>query len=189
MPHAPPSSAKPSGAHPRRLESARLWVIGLLVGLLLGSAGALLLPCSAGEPEAPPLAALQLGHDACAYCRMVVGQVGFAARLRHPDGREATYDDIGCLVRALESAAVDPSQVDLWVEDHEGGGWVTIDHATLVELPAPKGGTVTPMGYGVLGFANAKTAEAFATSEKGTTVTIEGLCTALRAKYNATIAN
>lgn len=119
---------------------------------------------------------------------MVVGRSGFAARLRHPSGREATFDDIGCLVRALESAALEPTQVDVWVEDKGGSGWVPVDEATLVELPAGNGGEATPMGYGVLAFADADAARAFAASEQGSMVTLAGLCAMLRAKYDASLA-
>jgi copper chaperone NosL len=87
---------------------------------------------------------------------MHLSRPGFAGELRARDGTLAKYDDVGCLVRALLSGGGDSAAA--WVEDHAGGGFVPLRTAQLVGAdPA-----TTPMGSGLVAFADAATARAYA---------------------------
>jgi copper chaperone NosL len=111
---------------------------------------------------------LRYGVDACAECRMPVTRPGFGGELRDADGRLTTYDDVGCLVRAmLRRHGPIP---EAWVEDHAGGGFVSLLTAHLV-----RGGAETPMGSGIVAFKEAAAAEAFARDAGGAQVALEDL--------------
>jgi copper chaperone NosL len=111
---------------------------------------------------------LRYGVDACAECRMPVSRPGYGGELRDADGRLTTYDDVGCLVRAmLRRHGAIP---EAWVEDHAGGGFVSLLTAHLVRTRAE-----TPMGSGIVAFREAGAAEAFAREEGGTPTALEDL--------------
>ena len=111
---------------------------------------------------------LRYGVDACAECRMPVTRPAFGGELRDADGRLTTYDDVGCLVRAMLRRH--GAMPEAWVEDHAGGGFVSLLTAHLV-----RGGTETPMGSGIVAFADAGAAETFARETGGTRVSLEEL--------------
>lgn len=95
---------------------------------------------------------IQHGRDACASCRMHVDRPGYAAE-RLVDGRAAIYDDIGCLAHALAAGG---ERGRVWVEDHGTGALVPLESATLVRARDVR----TPMGSGVVAFADAARARA-----------------------------
>jgi hypothetical protein len=133
------------------------------VAVLLGvvAAVALLWPTAAGP------VALRYGVDTCAECRMHVSRPGFGGELRDAEGRLTTYDDIGCLVRAMMKQR--RAMPGAWVEDRDGRGFVPLAGAHLVRSP----GADTPMGGGVVGFADEAAARAFATATGGALVGLE----------------
>ena len=111
---------------------------------------------------------LRYGVDACAECRMPVTRPGYGGELRDADGRLTTYDDVGCLVRAmLRRHGPIP---EAWVEDHAGGGFVSLLTAHLVRT-----GAETPMGSGIVAFGEASAADAFARETGGTRIALEDL--------------
>jgi mono/diheme cytochrome c family protein len=133
-------------------------VIALLAGLTVAVALVLLWPQRSSGPEA-----IVHGKDACARCRMKIGAPGFAGELRDGKGHITKYDDVGCLVAAMNEVEVEAA----WVEDHETAELVPIDEATLV-----RGGVSTPMGHGIVAFRGAARAEAFAREHGGVLVTL-----------------
>jgi copper chaperone NosL len=101
------------------------------------------------------------GRDACARCRMLISQPGYAGELRDRQGQLHKYDDVGCLVAAVVGAHVEVPEA--WVEDHAGGGFVPLLAARFVRTPDAS----TPMGHGVLAFREEAAARAFAQAGAG----------------------
>jgi copper chaperone NosL len=112
---------------------------------------------------------LRYGVDACADCRMAVTRPGFGGELRDADGRLTTYDDAGCLLRAMVKRH--GAMPEAWVEDHDGGGFVSLLAAHLVRSPQVD----TPMGSGLVAFRDAASADAFARQTGGARVVLEDL--------------
>lgn len=137
-------------------------VIGV-VGLVAVVALVCLWPARTG-PEP-----LRYGVDACAECRMQVTRPGFGGELRDADGRLTTYDDVGCLIRAMLKRR--GAMPEAWVEDHAGGGFISLLSAHLVRGP----GAETPMGYGIVAFRDEAAAETFAATSGGARVALEDL--------------
>jgi cytochrome c oxidase cbb3-type subunit 2 len=106
------------------------------------------------------------GRDTCDKCRMHLSRPGFAGQVIAADGQVAKYDDLGCLLAAAQGDAE-----RAWVEDHGGGGWVPLRDATLVRAE----GVETPMASGIVAFAGADRARAFAAEHRGEVVTLAAL--------------
>jgi copper chaperone NosL len=109
------------------------------------------------------------GRDSCAHCRMPLTRPGVAGELRDRDGILTTYDDIGCLLRAM--LAQREEMQGAWVEDHTTLALVPLAGATLVRT----GAVETPMASGLVAFASAEEAEAFARAHDGELVALETL--------------
>jgi copper chaperone NosL len=99
---------------------------------------------------------IDYGRDACASCRMHLARPGFAAELRDHDGVLTKYDDVGCLVHAILTGHREVPEA--WVEDHASGELVPLLSAHLV------GGdpATTPMGSGLVAFADEDAAREYA---------------------------
>ncbi len=140
------------------------------VGALLAAAAAIVLavlllwPAPASGPEE-----IAWGRDTCAQCRMILSQPGFAGEVRDARGVLTKYDDLGCMLSAMR--AKQGPMPEAWVEDHAGRGFVPLLSATLVDAP----GARTPMGHGIVAFADPEEARAFAARHGGTTVALEEL--------------
>jgi copper chaperone NosL len=109
------------------------------------------------------------GRDTCAQCRMHLTGPGFAGELRDGHGRLTKYDDVGCLVRAMRG--MHEEMPGVWVEDHAGGGFVPLLGAHLVRT----GSGETPMGSGLVAFADEDAARRFVTERGGEIVALEDL--------------
>lgn len=79
--------------------------------------------------------------EACAHCRMHVGEARFAAQLQLADGRVLDFDDPGCLFsfRARDRSPVHAT----YFHHHTQDRWLTPAEAGFV--PAMP----TPMGFGL----------------------------------------
>lgn len=83
--------------------------------------------------------------EACAHCRMHVGEQGFAAQLQLTDGRVLNFDDPGCLFSWLEA---NPATVHAtWLHHHTEDRWLSRADVGFVPV-AP-----TPMGFGLAAVA------------------------------------
>lgn len=116
-----------------------------LVCLIL-IAGLVLAACGSAEPTGPP--EINYGRDICIECGMIIGDARFAAAYRTEDGTEKRFDDLGgLLVHGRETGELESAQV--WVSD--------FDNEELIDaVPAfyvPTLGVVSPMGHGILAFA------------------------------------
>lgn len=115
--------------------------------------------CRGDAPGDPPRAAL--GRDSCARCGMAVTEARYAGGWVSADGTAVVYDDPGELLAALRS---EPSHAAAaWIGDYETGAWVRVRDAFFVRAE----GLATPMGTGVVAFAERGRAEAFLSSRAG----------------------
>ncbi|GIW73095.1 MAG: hypothetical protein KatS3mg102_2637 [Planctomycetota bacterium] len=137
------SSGMPSAQPPAPARRARsgvwtglLWaVIALLVlgGGVLAWLHGERLPTGPLEPV--------WDRQACAYCRMHLGERAFAAQLQTTGGEVRFYDDPGCLVRDLEETR--PSVHAIWFHHLREQRWVRREQAGFVAV------SPTPMGFGL----------------------------------------
>ena len=143
----------------------KLWVTG---GLALAAAtvAAILL---AGPPQARGPEPIAYGVDTCDECHMILTRPGFGGELRTADGAVKKFDDVTCLLRAMVKQHAEMPEA--WVEDHGGGGFVPLLGATLVHTAAD----ASPMGHGVLAFADEAGARDYAAEHGGTIVALESL--------------
>ena len=139
--------------------------LGITIGVALASvvAGVVFLwPVPVTGPE--PIA---YGRDTCASCRMHMSQPGFAGEMRAADGTLTKYDDVGCLIRAI--LATHREVPEAWVEDHAGGGFVPLLSAKLVRGDEAS----TPMGSGLVAFADESAARIYAEAHRTRVMTFE----------------
>ncbi len=81
-------------------------------------------------------------REACAHCRMHVGEPSFAAQLQLVGGEVRSYDDPGCMLADL--AKVPAAEVHaVWVHHVAEERWLRGEEAGFVGVP------VSPMGYGL----------------------------------------
>lgn len=147
----------------RRILIAFPLVIAAIVALVV------FVPTGANGPEP-----VVYGRDACAECRMVISQPGLGGELRDVSGRISKFDDVGCLLISLASAGRETPAA--WVEDFHGKEtFVPLLEATLV-----RGAIDTPMGHGIVAFADPAKAAAFASQKKATVVTLDALLAELK---------
>jgi hypothetical protein len=92
---------------------------------------------------------------------MAVSESRFAGGWVGEDGVSVLFDDPGELFAALTE---DSRRVSIaWVGDFETGAWTRARDAEFVRAP----GFATPMGTGVIAFADRVRAEKFAAGRKG----------------------
>jgi hypothetical protein len=120
-----------------RVWPARLaWgAAGLLVVVGLGFAVA--------WTERPPEGPVEVAWDkeACAHCRMHVGEPGFAAQLQLKDGRVLFFDDPGCLLRY--EAMARPEVHAVYFHHHSEERWLPRERTAFLRVDS------TPMGFGL----------------------------------------
>jgi copper chaperone NosL len=135
----------------------RVLVVALVVLALAGCPGA---EAPAGPPD------VRYGVDACDRCQMIINEARHAAAYVTAAGEVRRFDDIGCLV---EHRAATPEQVaSVWLHGQDGA-WVEGARATVVRAPD----VITPMGSGLLAFADENEARAFASQRGGEVVSLE----------------
>lgn len=127
----------------------------LLLSLLLFAG------CSAAGPTGPP--EIRYGEEECSRCRMIVGEPRFAAAARL-DQEVRIFDDLGELFETPLQAGE-----QAWVHDAESGAWIDARAATYVRFSDLK----SPMGYGLLAFADQARARVRAASQGGTVLSFQ----------------
>ena len=138
--------------------------------VLAAIAGAVVFFPSGGAGPEP----IVYGRDACAHCRMVISQPGFGGEVRDLSGKISTFDDVGCLLISL--AATGRETPEAWVEDFDG----KTTFAPLLQATLVRGALDTPMGHGIVAFADAGKAAAFAAEKKAKVVKLEDLLVELK---------
>jgi copper chaperone NosL len=134
---------------------------------------------SACAPSRDPLSPPDIGYgqDVCDRCGMIISDERFAAAMivRTPSGTQARkFDDVG---EMLAYGAENPQfeVVRRYVHDYVSLEWIMADSATFVR----SSGLATPMGYGLVAFADASAADALAREIDGQVLTFDALRTAL----------
>ena len=97
----------------------------------------------------------------CSHCGMLVSEPSFAAAYQLQGAEPRIFDDIGCMLAALQREAASPATA--WVQDATGSGWINADEATFVASTEFR----TPMGGGVLAYADRGAARKAATAHRG----------------------
>ena len=129
--------------------------------------------CAPGQPEmAPP--DIVYGETLCVECSMIISDARFAAGYAHEvaAGRyeSKAFDDIGDMLVHAGKHAED--QITAWyVHDYASEAWLDAGQATYVVSPQ----LPTPMGYGILAFAERGAAERAASEADGRLLTWEEL--------------
>lgn len=124
-----------------------------LAGAIVAAAGPTLW-LAAGRPGEGGPAEIAYGTARCDQCGMVISEPRFAATWQD-GGQVRRYDDIGCLARG-SGARLAAGQGRAYVHDGAHGAWIEATSAVFVRSP----GIRTPMGYGVVAFADRQTAAA-----------------------------
>jgi copper chaperone NosL len=137
----------------------------LLMALLLGTAA-----CSAGATaDQPP--AIRYGEDACDHCRMIINEPRFAASYVTESHETRRFDDIGNML--AHYAQFKEKVAAFWVHDYESEEWLRAEEAHYVISSQIQ----TPMGHGVVAFADATQAERLAGAHDGRVLDFSGLLT------------
>lgn len=108
--------------------------IGAFLVLLVGGALLVLRPAARGPRP------IVWDREACAECKMSIGQPRYAAQIRTVNGRVIDFDDPGCLMTYERTEH--PKAAATWF--HGPKGWIAAADVGFV-----KGGP-TPMGYGLV---------------------------------------
>lgn len=116
-----------------------------------GVAGIQLLPSESPNTGNPNI---RYGQDTCVRCAMVISDPRYAAAWRDDTGREAFFDDIGCMAHHEHDA--NPHGAEYFVHDNATEGWVDALQAAFVVDTTQ---FVTPMAYGVAAFETRTAAE------------------------------
>lgn len=122
---------------------------------MLSIASALLVGCGEERVDGPP--EVRFGQAECVHCGMIVSDARTAAAIvAEIDGkrRDLAFDDIGDMA-AYEAEREDLRVVGRYVGDYATAQWVAVEEATLLRSD----GLHTPMGSGVIGFADRAAAE------------------------------
>lgn len=140
----------------------RLLFVSVLLLLATGCGGGAQLDAS---PE------IRYGQDECDQCRMIINEPRFAAAYVTADGQTRRFDDVGGML--IYDEAHDEEVAIFWIHDYDTGEWVKASDAYFVWADAEA--LHTPMGYGIVAFADRARAEALAAETQGTVLTFSEL--------------
>lgn len=148
----------------RQLGQQRLPIVGLILLLLVGI---LVVSCGSGPNlDEPP--DIRYGEDTCERCLMIINEARYAAAYVTIAGDARLFDDIGGMLAHHEEMAEDVAV--FWVHDFETEEWLKADEAYYVQSDH-----LTPMGFGIVAFADQSRAESWATQEGGMVMTFADL--------------
>lgn len=121
----------------------------LAVAFMLG-----LMACGGGTSlDEPP--EILYGQDVCDECNMIINEPRHAAAYVTAGGEARRFDDIGDMLAYNQRNQADVHQ--FWVHDYNTEAWVKAAEAFFVV----RSGQPTPMGWGILAFADQASAEGF----------------------------
>ena len=124
--------------------------------------------CSSGpDLEDPP--DIRYGEDVCDRCVMIINEAKYAAAYVTPDGEVRRFDDIGGMAAYIDETPEDVAV--LWVHDYDTEEWLKADEAFYVGSKD----LATPMGFGIIAFADRERAEEWAIEKSGTVRTYSEL--------------
>lgn len=136
----------------------------ILVGLAI-----LLASCSPRTGEAQP-PEINYGQDTCDACGMIISEARFAAAIVLTNGEARKFDDLAEMF--VYPVKHPQEEIKAWfVHDYHSEAWIRGEAAYFVQSEAIK----SPMGGGVVAFAEAAEAQAFASQVGGKVVSFEEL--------------
>lgn len=100
---------------------------------------------------------IRYGSEPCSECHMLISDERFAGALLLKSGLYEKFDDIGCLFKRLKSGHPADAE-EIWVNDYTNQKWIRAHYAHYLVQKSVQ----TPMGYGILAFANEQDAMSFA---------------------------
>lgn len=140
----------------------RYWLISLGLTILLALAA-----CSNETNAEPTPPVIHYGEDLCEACGMIISDARFAAAYITKNGESQAFDEIGGMMQThLEKQA---DVVAFFVHDYDDQGWIRAETATFVL----NSDIISPMSFGLIAFAEADRAAAFAQEMQGTVLTFE----------------
>jgi len=133
--------------------------LGILLLLLVLAGIITIASCSSGPDfDEPP--DIRYGEDSCERCLMIINEARFAAAYMTDAGETRRFDDIGGMVAYIDEISEDVAV--FWVHDFDTEGWLKAEEAFYVESQQQ-----TPMGFGVIAFADQQRADQWATENEG----------------------
>ena len=129
--------------------------------------------CDSAPSDGPP--AIAYGRDECIECGMIVTEERHAAAMRVTiDGeqRDLFFDDIGDMIEHERNAA-GLQVVRRYVHDFNTAQWLDADTAWFIKSDQIR----TPMGFGLLAFADESSARAAAGAGHKSPLRLAGLKT------------
>jgi copper chaperone NosL len=133
----------------------------LLAGLIAG------VSCSSGPDfDEPP--DIRYGEDSCERCLMIINEARFAAAYVTDAGETRRFDDIGGMVAYIEEISEDVAV--FWVHDFDTEEWLKAEEAFYVESQQQ-----TPMGFGIIAFADQQRATQWASENDGLLLSFDDL--------------
>ena len=96
-------------------------------------------------------AAVRLGEDACAHCRMTIVSTKTAAQIVAPGAEPIFFDDLGCLEEFRSTTTLAPGAV-VFVMDRGTSAWIDAREAVITRTSEQ-----TPMGSGLVATRRAGT--------------------------------
>jgi copper chaperone NosL len=148
----------------------RAWTMAALAGVLGACQG----PPLSGPPTLHP------GRDECAQCGMIINETKCSSALLIEEGRERAhrvFDDVGCM---LDYEKEHGGILSRFVHDYASGAWIDAGAGTF--LVAPEGRLATPMGSGIIAFAQRDAAEQKQRDTGGELTALDGLVGAKSAR-------
>jgi len=131
-------------------HASRITFYVLLITLLFSA-------CAPSDNSAPQPPDIAYGRDLCDACGMIISDAKFAAATVLADGETRKFDDIGDMFGYHGDHP--EHQVRAWfVHDHDTEKWLRGEKAFYVVGPNIQ----SPMGHGIVAFAEKAAAETFA---------------------------
>ena len=133
----------------------------ILVGLIT------IASCSSGPDfDEPP--DIRYGEDSCVRCLMIINEARFAAAYVTDAGETRRFDDIGGMVAYIDEISEDVAV--FWVHDFDSEEWLKAQEAFYVESQQQ-----TPMGFGIIAFADQQRADQWAAENDGVVLSFADL--------------
>lgn len=135
-----------------------MW-ISKLVALM---AAFVVMAACATKGDGPP--EIQIDRTACSHCSMLVSEPRYAAAYQVEGFAARVFDDIGCLLGALDKEAKAPARI--WFKDATDAEWIDGETAIFVRSDEIR----TPMSGGITAYRDLAAAEAAAAKHAGSVV-------------------
>ena len=120
-----------------------------------------------GREQLTP-AVLEVGREACAYCRMTVSDSHLASQVLAPGELPKFFDDFGCLNHFLTATTEVPAGAAIFVTDHRTNEWVPAETAVFARVPL----LATPMSSHLVAHASLESRAADPAATGGSPVAV-----------------